>query len=527
MNEIKKEDILSAIQEIDREGIRSGRHSSTYDLIHEGKHYPPKLVISIANRFATGGELDSSIFSGGVDTPAFQLLKKEGFEIIPKADVTEESINVKEDFVNWMIEHDGKKSNYFSKQFGSKKERLVQELDLYELEYKKNFESELFIIKSKNSKIEINSIKKNIYDKTAEFSKFSENRSRDRPRAILGKDNYLKFLQEKLGQKNTINYWIFQGNPKFYDVVGSLQNELLTTWKVATHKDKIKKGDKVILWLTGENSGCYALAKVTSDVGRISASQEEIKYYKTGYDENEDRVAIEIDLHKHVMTKLKNDDLGKNFEYSSRTFDRDKKDIFDLFGMLIQYNRKDKVYSIDEEIEDPSVSRMIEAFSIHQALKEGNKLSPSIYLEKRKVTGTHLISGILYAIQNRFLISFTHTKFWDMEISQRSVKPLAIKESEHRWYLIAQDEKDGIVKNFGFDRITDLKISDTTFKAISFDVDKKYQHAFGIETYEPVQKIILSFTWQQGNYIKSFPLHSSQKVLKDTDEELVIELDQS
>jgi predicted DNA-binding transcriptional regulator YafY len=36
-------------------------------------------------------------------------------------------------------------------------------------------------------------------------------------------------------------------------------------------------------------------------------------------------------------------------------------------------------------------------------------------------------------------------------------KPLAIKESEHRWYLVAQDEKDGSVKNFGFDRIIDLK----------------------------------------------------------------------
>jgi hypothetical protein len=93
------------------------------------------------------------------------------------------------------------------------------------------------------------------------------------------------------------------------------------------------------------------------------------------------------------MTKLENDDLGNNFEYSSRTFDRDKKDVYDLFGILIQYNRKDKVYYIDEEIEDPSVSRMIEAFSIHQALKEGNKLSQA-FISKRKV-GTHLINGIL------------------------------------------------------------------------------------------------------------------------------------
>jgi proteasome accessory factor B len=230
------------------------------------------------------------------------------------------------------------------------------------------------------------------------------------------------------------------------------------------------------------------------------------------------------DLHKYVMTKLENDDLRNNFEYSTRTFDRDKKDILDLFGILIQYNRKEKVYYIEEEIEDLSVSRMIEAFSIHQALKEGNKIAPSIYLESRKSAGTNLINGILYAIQNNFQISFTHTKFWDREITQRTVKPIAIKESQHRWYLIAEDRKNGRVKNFGFDRITDLKISETKFKPVVFDVEKAYQNAFGIETYEPVQKVILQFSWQQGNYIKSFPLNTSQKIISDTEDELLIEL---
>lgn len=176
------------------------------------------------------------------------------------------------------------------------------------------------------------------------------------------------------------------------------------------------------------------------------------------------------DLHKYVMTKLGNDDLGNNFEYSSRTFDRDKKDIFDLFGILIQYNRKDMVYYIDEEVVDPSASRMIEAFSIHQAMKEGNQISPSIFLERRKALGTHLINDILYAIQNNRQISFTHTKFWEMKISQRTVNPIAIKESQHRWYIIAYDNNDKQIKKFCFDRISDFKILDTKFKPIIYDV---------------------------------------------------------
>lgn len=85
MEEITKENILKAIKEIDQNGVPSSRQSSFYDLIYEDKPYPPKLVISIANRFATGEELDPNTFAGGIDTPAFQLLEKEGFQIEKKA----------------------------------------------------------------------------------------------------------------------------------------------------------------------------------------------------------------------------------------------------------------------------------------------------------------------------------------------------------------------------------------------------------------------------------------------------------
>ena len=92
------------------------------------------------------------------------------------------------------------------------------------------------------------------------------------------------------------------------------------------------------------------------------------------------------ELQAYVIRKLENEDINTNFEYAIRTFERDKKDILTLFGISIEYNRKDKTYNIDEEeIEDQSVTRMIDAFSIHHALQEGNKLSPSVFLEKRKL----------------------------------------------------------------------------------------------------------------------------------------------
>ncbi|NRT16965.1 putative DNA-binding transcriptional regulator YafY [Flavobacterium sp. 28A] len=231
------------------------------------------------------------------------------------------------------------------------------------------------------------------------------------------------------------------------------------------------------------------------------------------------------ELQEYVMNKFSKADIKTDFEYSVRTFERDKKDIQKLFGIIIQYDRKDKSYCIDEEeIEDQSVTRMMDAFSIHHALQEGNKFSPSVFLEKRKSLGTEHIHGIIHAIQNRFILKFTHQKHWDDDITERKVYPIAIKESQQRWYLIALDKKDEHIKTFGLDRISNLNITDTKFKPISYNVEKEFKDAFGVETYEPVQKIVLEFSWKQGNYIKSFPLHESQHILEENKKRVLIEI---
>jgi proteasome accessory factor B len=232
-----------------------------------------------------------------------------------------------------------------------------------------------------------------------------------------------------------------------------------------------------------------------------------------------------IELQEHVMHKLEQDDIDTTFEYAIRTFERDKKDIETLFGIVIQYNRKDKTYAIDEdEIEDQSITRMIDAFSIHHALQEGNKLSPSVFLEKRKSLGTERIYGIIHAIQNLYLLEFTHRKHWEDCSTQREVKPIAIKESQQRWYLVALDKKDDTVKTFGLDRITDLKITDTKFKPISYNVEKEFKHALGVETYAPAEKVVLEFSNKQGNYIKTFPLHDSQRIVEETNDTVLLEI---
>ncbi len=155
--------------------------------------------------------------------------------------------------------------------------------------------------------------------------------------------------------------------------------------------------------------------------------------------------------------------------------------------------------------------------------EEGNKLSPSVFLEKRKSLGTEHIHGIIHAIQNRYILQFTYQKHWEDFSTEREVKPIAIKESQQRWYLVALEIGSTTVKTFGMDRISDLKVTDTKFKPIAFNVEKEFRNAFGVLRDSPAEKVTLKFSKMQGEYIKTFPLHESQLITAETEDFITFE----
>ena len=84
---IFKNHLIQAIAKIDNEGLPNDGASHYYDVVHNGKKYPPKLIVSYANIFANGIELARNTFEGGFGTPCFKLLEKEGFLINKKANM--------------------------------------------------------------------------------------------------------------------------------------------------------------------------------------------------------------------------------------------------------------------------------------------------------------------------------------------------------------------------------------------------------------------------------------------------------
>jgi hypothetical protein len=76
---ITRENILKAVSEIDKDGIPANRHSTKFHLFFNQKFYPPKYILSIANKYANGEELCPINFSGGKESNSFLI--NLGFEI--------------------------------------------------------------------------------------------------------------------------------------------------------------------------------------------------------------------------------------------------------------------------------------------------------------------------------------------------------------------------------------------------------------------------------------------------------------
>lgn len=213
---------------------------------------------------------------------------------------------------------------------------------------------------------------------------------------------------------------------------------------------------------------------------------------------------------------------GQNLRISKRTFQRDIEEILSLYDIEIKYDFSRKVYFITDDFQSETNMRMLDAFDLFQSLKMSEKMKQNICFEKRKPQGTQFLSNLLQAIKYRNVIELLHQKFSEEWPFLHKLEPLAIKESQGRWYLIANEIGKNKIKTYGLDRVHEVTIMKQKFNPIPFDVDEYYKDCFGIirpEDEEFASVFELIFNKNQGYYIKTYHLHHSQKLIEDDENE--------
>lgn len=126
---VEKEHVLAALSEINKNDVPTKRKSTKYDLYYDGKIYPPKYVLSIATKFATGKELEASEFSGGNETNNFLISLgfeiREGSKIINKTNLNKSETKRKINICTAIIQIPG---DNWAEISNSKKYKLLSEL---------------------------------------------------------------------------------------------------------------------------------------------------------------------------------------------------------------------------------------------------------------------------------------------------------------------------------------------------------------------------------------------------------------
>lgn len=141
--------------------------------------------------------------------------------------------------------------------------------------------------------------------------------------------------------------------------------------------------------------------------------------------------------------------------------------------------------------------------------------------------GLEWIPEIASAIKNREILRIAYQSFEKDQPKEYRIEPYHLREYNNRFYVFAKSVRDAHpgLRTFGLDRILDIWPTLEHFDEKNFDEASYFRNTIGITVPdEKPQRIVLSFTPQQGKYIKTQPLHPSQQILADNDRECRVEL---
>ena len=222
-----------------------------------------------------------------------------------------------------------------------------------------------------------------------------------------------------------------------------------------------------------------------------------------------------------------------------RTLQRDIQVIREVYNIEIKCNRSTNEYEITKD-NDLYAQNLLEAFDVFRALQNYGNLSEVIQFEKRLPAGTEYLSPLLRAIKEKRQVKLHYYKFWDRssQTQERTIEPYLLKEAQRRWYVLAWDVEKEALRVFGLDRIK--RLDDERGVKFQHPVPKGVEHyfddSFGAwvdNERTQAEEIVLAFRKlptdtvfipNPAKYLEAMPLHSSQQILKEEEEAIVLRL---
>ena len=184
---------------------------------------------------------------------------------------------------------------------------------------------------------------------------------------------------------------------------------------------------------------------------------------------------------------------------------------------------------------------LLSAFAVNGLLQDSRGLRERVMFEDIP-SGNDYLLEVLNAMRDNRVLAVTYQDYFDKEPRDILLEPYCVRVFRQRWYVVGvmvnkpkgkeptELTNQGRIRRYALDRVVTLGQTDATFKMPrGFSVDDYFTNAFGIivepEEYdvETIHMKVYDINHRR-EYLRSLPLHHSQREIEQTANYSVFEL---
>ena len=169
---------------------------------------------------------------------------------------------------------------------------------------------------------------------------------------------------------------------------------------------------------------------------------------------------------------------------------------------------------------------MLDSFAVGNIIGENLQLKDRILVENIPSGREHLTT-ILEAMKENRVVNISYKAFKYDRAFEIPVEPYCVKLFENRWYMLGHNLNRDTIRIYGLDRIESVNLTDRTFKIPkNFSASDFFANYYGIVTGDGIkpERIVIRANADHTPYLKSLPIHHSQRLIEDNGEYADFEL---
>lgn len=216
-------------------------------------------------------------------------------------------------------------------------------------------------------------------------------------------------------------------------------------------------------------------------------------------------------------------------------------------GRQIYYRYRDSSFSIyNQELSEEDFNKLSQTIDILKRFSglpqfewieeldarfsmsfKNSTTSPVVGFDNSKYNkGMEFFTPLFKAISNKYVLNLTYKSFKQPKPVVCCIHPYYLKEYNNRWFLFCLDDKYRNNSIYALDRIVSIERVSKEYILNEEDWNEYFEDMVGVSGREKdVEKVQLWVSIDQLPYIKTKPIHGSQKIISHDENGSIIEIE--